>query len=192
VLRELEVGELWLGPGFHRDAMLEALAAHGMRSGSAVVIARTGAQFNGDGLSMEVLAPDEYDALLSSNDGSVVARIGEAPNRILIPGDLEANGERRLVSSGSDLMAEALVAPHHGARGSGTRSFLEAVAPRHAVISCGPDNRFGHPHPEVVERMERSGARVWRTDGDGTVLLEASASGWRVSATRRLSRTARE
>lgn len=185
VLREMEVGELWLGPGFHHDAVLVRLAEHGLRSGTAIVMARAGAEIRRGGLRLEVLAPESHDAAISSNDGSVVVRIGEQPHRLLIPGDLESAGESRLLRSGRELRAEALVAPHHGGSGSSTAPFLEAVAPRHAVISCGIDNRFGHPHPAVVRRIERGGARLLRTDRDGMVLLEASGCGWEVSATRR-------
>jgi competence protein ComEC len=185
VLRELEVGELWLGPGFHRDAVLAGLAAHGQRSGATLVLARSGAATSRGELLLEVLAPEAHDDALSSNDSSVVVRIGEAPHRLLIPGDLESAGEMRLVRSGLELRAEALVAPHHGASGSSSAPFLEKVAPRHAVVSCGFANRFGHPHPEMVRRMERGGAVLWRTDRDGMVLLEAVEGGWKLSATRR-------
>ncbi len=192
VLREMEVGELWLGPGFHRDPVLARLAARGLRSGAAVVMARAGAEIRREELLLKALAPEAHDGSLSSNDSSVVVLIGQAPHRLLIPGDLEAAGEMRLLRSGRELRAEALVAPHHGASGSGTAPFLKAVAPSHAVVSCGFGNRFGHPHTELLRRLERGGIGLWRTDRDGMVLLEAASDGWKLSATRRSARRERE
>jgi competence protein ComEC len=192
LLREIEVGELWLGPGFHRDEIQAGLAEEARRRGGAIVMAQAGAVAVRGGLRLEVLGPETEDDELSSNDRSVVVRIGQAPTRIMIPGDLEAEGERALVLSGRVLEAEAMVVPHHGASGSSSTGFLRSVNPRHAVVSCGFANRFGHPRREVVRRIEGLGARLWRTDRDGMVLLTAGEHGWEVSATRRGRRAAPE
>lgn len=92
---------------------------------------------------------------LSSNDASTVMRLDFGEISFLLTGDIEANVEQRLVATaGEKLRADVLKASHHGSRTSTTPAFLAAVAPRSVAVSAGRDNRFGHPHPEVMERLE--------------------------------------
>ncbi|MEW5935431.1 MAG: DNA internalization-related competence protein ComEC/Rec2, partial [Bacillota bacterium] len=73
---------------------------------------------------------------------------------------------------------DLLKVPHHGGPASCGEDFLRLVKPRHAVVQVGP-NPFGHPAPETLRRLERTGARVWRTDVHGAVL--ARTDGRRLS-----------
>ncbi len=93
--------------------------------------------------------------------------------RVLLTGDLEAAGERRLVKRWpvEALRAEVLKLAHHGSRSSTTGLLLTAVRPRLAIVSCGVDNRYGHPSSAVLARVAASGARVLRTDLTGAVTL---------------------
>jgi competence protein ComEC len=111
---------------------------------------------------------------------------------LLIPGDLEQAGERALLAGGGDPEAEALIVAHHGSSGGSGALFLSRVGPRHAVISCGFNNRYGHPRPDVLRRLDESGATVYRTDLDGMVLLEAGREGWKPVPTLDRRRTAAE
>jgi competence protein ComEC len=74
-----------------------------------------------------------------------------------------------LAENSTDLHAYVLKVGHHGSKNSSTQEFLDAVAPAIAIISAGEDNPCGHPSPELLERLEVSGARVLRTDRDGAV-----------------------
>ena len=69
--------------------------------------------------------------------------------------------------------------PHHGSRSSSGEAFVAAVRPEVALISVGYQNRFHHPHAEVVERYQKSGARLLRTDLDGAISVEMTADGMR-------------
>ena len=108
----------------------------------------------------------------NANNGSVVLRLDYGDVSFLLTGDVEIEAERYLASTAGDgISADVLKVGHHGSRTSTTEPFLDAVNPRSAVVSSGRDNRFGHPHPEVVERLERSvGAdQLFLTARDGTV-----------------------
>ena len=70
---------------------------------------------------------------------------------------------------GPGVHADVLKVDHHGSKNSTTQEFLDAVAPTIAITSSGEDNPYGHPSPELLERLEASGARVLRTDRDGAV-----------------------
>ncbi|MEK7541693.1 MAG: MBL fold metallo-hydrolase, partial [Patescibacteria group bacterium] len=69
---------------------------------------------------------------------------------------------------------------HHGSKTSSTEEFLKAVSPGVAVVSAGRKNRYGHPHPEVVERLKRFGIRVRRTDQEGDIRMESDGIGYRL------------
>ena len=88
----------------------------------------------------------------------------------LLTGDIEAEAEHLLVSSGQWVSADVLKVAHHGSGGSSTRAFLTAVDPVYAVISVGVENRFGHPDQAVLDRLAEPGdVTVLRTDEQGTI-----------------------
>ena len=108
----------------------------------------------------------------NANNGSLALRLDYGKVSFLLTGDIEADAERFLVASAGDrLRADVLKVAHHGSRTSTTQPFLELVNPRSAVISAGRENRFGHPHGDVMRRLESSiGAeQVFLTARDGTV-----------------------
>ncbi|MCC6643798.1 MBL fold metallo-hydrolase [Candidatus Peregrinibacteria bacterium] len=106
------------------------------------------------------------------NNSSIVFRLIYAGKRIFFSGDLEEKKERDLTQSGQRLKSEILKAGHHGSKTSSTEELLEAVKPYYAVISCGVDNKFKHPFPGTLERLNDHGVTVFRTDIDGTVEVE--------------------
>lgn len=108
----------------------------------------------------------------SANNGSLALRLDYGEVSFLLTGDIEADAERHLVAvAGDKLRADVLKVAHHGSRTSTTQSFLDAVEARSAVISAGRENRYGHPHADVLQRLESSiGAeQVFLTARDGTV-----------------------
>ncbi len=173
-----DVDELWLAPGFSHRPRLAALAERARRRGIAVVSAGRGRRSSRAGIPLAVLHPGEHDASRRANDRSIVLLAGRAPNRLLIPGDLERAGEARVLARAAPVAAEALVAGHHGARASSGGTWLDAVRPRVALVSAGAGNRFGHPHPELLTRLERRGVTVLRTDRHGLLRLTAGQAGW--------------
>ena len=126
------------------------------------------------GISLEVLNPPPlpFDGAPSDqNNNAVVLRLIHDQISFLLTSDVEAEAENYLVRQSPILKSTVLKVPHHGSRTSTTAPFLQEVQPALAVISAGPDNRFGHPHPEVVARLESTlGPRaIYRTDQDGTI-----------------------
>ena len=101
---------------------------------------------------------------------------------LLLAGDLGARGETALLERAGPVGALALKVAHHGSRFSSTAPFLERARPRLAVISVGARNPFRHPSAEALARLEAAGARVYRTDRDGAVILETDGRVLRVTA----------
>ena len=134
-----------------------------------------------DGVELHVLAPQNAGAGAKSidvNDASVVVRVVYGNARFLLTGDVFREGERWLLGSGQILDSDVLKVAHHGSDTSSSAPFLSAVSPRAAVISAGQDNRFGHPDPEVVERLEEllPASRIFRTFERGTITFETDGS----------------
>jgi competence protein ComEC len=193
VLEDLEVGELWIPVGSARDPGIRDAVAATAKRGTAVRLVGRGSRGGAGGWAIETTAPAREDKALSMNDRGLVLRL-TAPGgaRVLIPGDLERAGEERLLRSGCPLDAEVLVAGHHGANGSSTEPWLEAVRPRVVVVSAGFGNRFGHPHEEALARFRKAGAVVYRTDRDGQVRLTPRTGAWMAETTVRRGGTERE
>ncbi|HYF57677.1 MAG TPA: DNA internalization-related competence protein ComEC/Rec2 [Burkholderiaceae bacterium] len=113
----------------------------------------------------------------ATNASSCVLRIRAPGGAVLLAGDIEAAQERRLVElfGAAGLGAEVLLVPHHGSRTSSTGAFLDAVAPRRAIVQHAYRSRYGHPHPTVVARFEARGIELLRSDADGAVQLRLAA-----------------
>ncbi len=105
------------------------------------------------------------------NNNGIVMKITFGNKSMLLPADISKSVEAELVASGTDLRADILMAPHHGADTSSTAAFLKAVRPGIAVISCGPDNVFGFPHPDVLDRYAKAGIKILRIDKCGAVTI---------------------
>ena len=129
------------------------------------------------GVEVRVLHP-AAGASGSDNDRSLTLQLRYGPTTVLLPGDLEADGERTLVvAHGGALRSTILKVPHHGSRTSSSALLLDAVAPRIAVVSAGIDNRFGFPNPAVIDAYRRRGTTLLRTDRDGAVTLRITVDG---------------
>jgi competence protein ComEC len=118
----------------------------------------------------------EADAEVSENDRSLVLRMDWRGVSLLFTGDLGAAGEAAVLSRSLPLRATILKVGHHGSRLSSTEPFLDAIRPAVAVISAGRRNPFRHPAPETLHRLRAAGARVYRTDRDGAVVVETDGA----------------
>ncbi len=131
-------------------------------------------------MRVRILHPPCGQTGLSTNDASLVLRLSHGEVDLLFLGDVEAAGERRLLATAATLESEILKVPHHGSRSSSTLPLVRAVAPQVAVASLGYQNRFGFPAPEVVERYERQGVTLLRTDQAGTITVRSDGRSYRV------------
>ncbi|MBI3670928.1 MAG: DNA internalization-related competence protein ComEC/Rec2 [Acidobacteria bacterium] len=180
VLENFRVGELWVGRDVASSAfraLLEVARERGVR-----VVHHTRAEgFAWDGVAGQVLWPDTPDEVQTAkNNDSLVLRLVHGRVALLLPGDIEGPVERELAAEGVPLRAEFLKVAHHGSKTSTNTDWLAGVAPRLAAISVGETNPFGHPHPDLLERLRAADARVLRTDRDGAITVLSDGQTLRV------------
>lgn len=126
----------------------------------------------GAGVNALILAPvKQYYEV--ENNYSAVLKITYGQTSFLLMGDAEKEAEDDLLESGADLQATVLKVGHHGSNNASSKRFLAKVKPQYAVIEVGKDNPFGHPSQVVLNRLESTGAKVFRTDKNGTVYAQS-------------------
>ena len=115
-----------------------------------------------------------------TNDTSIVLRIEYGSTSFLLTGDMEKTAETDLVNSGVNLRADVLQVGHHGSSTSTGYLFLNSVLPEMAVISCGVNNKYGHPHEETLSILRDAGVNVYRTDLQGTITIGSDGQNYTV------------
>jgi beta-lactamase superfamily II metal-dependent hydrolase len=114
-----------------------------------------------------------------TNDASVVVLLDHGQNHFLFTGDIDGTIEATVVARGTPVTADVLKVAHHGSKYSSSAVFLSAVNPKEAVISVG-NNSYGHPAAETISRLLAAGARVWRTDINGTIVITSDGTTYTV------------
>lgn len=162
--------------------------AAGMETLPATVFLRTGDLLKGDGISFEVLHPDSTQKnSWDNNERSfcLLVRIqnGKREMSLLLTGDVEGKGEKALIEQLKKegiWQVDLLKCAHHGSKNATGESFLEQIDMQAAVISCGRNNRYGHPHEELMQRLAEEECVVLRTDLQGAVEVRLRGGKMRV------------
>ncbi len=173
VLERYEVEEVWMTGVAHHSSVYEMFLnlIETQNISSQIVTLGYSKIFDGV-MSLEVLFPFEnfyQEEVKDVNATSVVCRLDYQSKSFLFTGDAPIDVELEMVNEGLFLTAEILKAGHHGSRTSTSLDFLEAVNSEVAIISCGKDNRFNHPHSEVIENLELMNIETHRTDLEGRI-----------------------
>lgn len=159
------------------------------QTGAKYIPASPGQKFDlGGNASLTVLAPIQpfftKDQLRSGanepNANSVVTRLDYGDFSMLLTGDAEAETEARLMSKGANIRAKVLKVGHHGSRYASSEKFLKEGGFEAAVISDGPDNRYGHPNQDTLDRFKSLGVKIYRTDLEGEVTILTRGSGYEI------------
>lgn len=178
VINSFEIGEIYMPKVSTSTRTFENLLTAISDKGLSINTARAGVKvYSGSILEIEFLAPvsSNYDDL---NNSSAVLKISYGSNSYLFMGDAEELSEKEMIKNNHTLLdADVLKVGHHGSDSSSTYEFLSAVSPKYAVISCGVDNSYGHPHRETVDKLNKAGAEIYRTDEQGNITITCDGSG---------------
>ena len=123
--------------------------------------------------SFEILGPVDIAKVKDPNDYSVVIRLDYGETSFLFTGDAEEASEEAMLaaSPASKFKCDVLKVGHHGSDSSTSTAFLAAADPSLAIIMCGEGNEYGHPKPEILERLENAKVKVLRTDLEGSIVI---------------------
>ncbi len=121
--------------------------------------------------TITVLSPSSEAVYSNLNDYSIVCMAEYGNASVMLTGDAEKTVERELVRSSYDLSADILKCGHHGSSTSSCSEFLSAVNPSAAIITCGENNDYGHPHKETTAALDLRGIPYWRTDKQGDIVV---------------------
>lgn len=132
------------------------------------------------GVVVDILFPDQNTTGWETNEASIVAKVSYGETSFLLTGDSPSDVENHLVSLyGEQLRVNVLKLGHHGSKTSSDQNFLETVKPDIAIVSAGLGNKYGHPNPEVIERVESVNAQILETSIMGNI--ECRSDGHAVS-----------
>ena len=174
------------GDNDHAGGAASVLAAHpeaeltspGLFDLPAITFRRcvAGGQWTAGEVQFRVLSPPP-GAMSRGNNSSCVLEIQAPGVRVLLPGDLEASGEARLVRTSFRGPYDLVLSPHHGSASSSSAGFVDAARARLVAHASGFFNRWGFPRETVVARWAGAGARQWNTGASGALRFEARNGG---------------
>lgn len=142
------------------------------RKNLEITVPEPGQEYSLGDASFTILGPTR-DYADNLNDWSISLKLTYGTSSFLFTGDAESDAEADMLKSGLDLSADVYQAGHHGSSTSNSESFLNAVQPQYAVISCGAGNDYGHPHEETLNLFSSHEITCFRTDELGTIVASS-------------------
>lgn len=134
-------------------------------------------------LKLKILFPNENlreKNIENLNNTSMVVKLIYDENSFLFAADAEYEVEQILLENNTDIKADLLKVGHQGASDSSSLKFLQKVSPQIAIISVGENNKFGHPSLRVIRRLEKLGAKVFRSDQNGDIKIIANGKNYKI------------
>lgn len=175
-----EIGSVLL-PDVDNDETLEEICEKAEEKDILVKKIEPGQQVFAGNFVLTCLYPENEWTTTDKNQNSLVLECThENGTSILFTGDIEKEGEQRLLAYAKLQKINILKLPHHGSSGGTSEALLEKVQPEWAVISCGENNRYGHPHSETLERLEKAGCQWVTTAEFGAIFVQMDAEGYDV------------
>ena len=180
ILRHMPVGAVIIASEGREEYRKSMKLSPAEMSRTTFAEAREGEVFDVDGVRVEVLYAPVAEKKGTGNEVSNVYRVAYGNAAFLVTGDLVKEEEAKLLKKHPDLRCTVLKCGHHGSRTSTSDEFLKAASPKWAVFCVGKDNTFGHPHKETVEKVEKAGIEICRTDEDGAIAFYTDGKRMRV------------
>lgn len=182
VIDNFEIGKIYMPKVQSNTKTFEDVLLAIQRKGLKVSTAKAGVSLDWEpDAKVQMIAPvRDYD---DDNDMSAVLKLTFGEISFLFMGDAESKSEQDILHSEVDLKSDVLLIGHHGSKSSTTEAFLDAVQPSYGVIQVG-ENNYGHPAPEILERLNKRGVKVYRNDLHGDIVFVTDGKNIKVSHTK--------
>lgn len=163
---------LILPANYRQEVTLLEMAVMARQYGVQVVVMDAGVSIEEEKLKITCVQPSASEKQLGGNAGSMVLDIHYGTFDMLCTGDVEDGGEESLTRKLTRKQYDVLKVAHHGSKNSTSEKFLRVIKPKYALISCGKSNRYGHPHMEVIKRLEEVECEIMRTSKQGAIMIK--------------------
>ncbi len=176
ILKNYKVNEIFESGVLTNSKTYQNLREEMKKQNIPDILAKKGMRLDiGGGAFIDILFPDRDVSVWATNDGSTVARLHYGNTSIMLTGDSTMKTEKIILSENSpaQLKSTILKVGHHGSRTSTSGDFVKAVSPSYALISDNKDNNYGHPHQETLDTLTQFGAKIFRTDLLGTIIMKS-------------------
>lgn len=168
-LNQCSVDEVLCSEQAYNSKAFEDFKKYTKKQEKEIEIPKVNDEYYLGGSVIDVIGP--IDKSEDTNNNSIVLKIIYGENTFLFSADAERDEENDILDTGADLKADVLKVGHHGSSTSTTYRYLREVMPEYAIISVGKDNSYGHPHEETLSRLSDAGAKVFRTDESGNIIV---------------------
>ena len=180
----MPVKEVW-------DDKLKDLSKTAEENHTKVIIMSAGQQFaeykEDISFTLTCIGPVKNYSGENGNAASMVLDLKFDEFDMLFTGDLEGEGETQLIESGSLRKYDILKVAHHGSKNSTPEKFLEITSPSVVLISAGVKNRYGHPHQETLERLNKKNRTIYNTQHQGAIHIKTNGKDLRINVLQKVS-----
>ena len=169
VLTNFDVGEVWMTENTANSSVYEGAAEAILASDADYEEPKAGDIFDVGELTIQILHPQTLTGDL--NQDSLSAHFSYGDTAFLFTGDAYVEQEKQMIDQDMNIEADFLQLGHHGSDTSTSQSFLDEVKPTYAIYSAGEGNTYGHPHQEVLDRLDASNINTYGTDVHGNIVV---------------------
>lgn len=180
IINSFDIGNIYMPKAVSTSKTYENLLNTISQKGLKITTARAGVNIVSESnLNINIVAPNrEYSDL---NNSSAVVKITYGNRKFLFMGDAETKSENDIIS---DVSADVIKVGHHGSDTSSGQSFVNKVNPKYAIIMVGNNNQYNHPYQIIIDRWINSGAKVYRTDINGNIIVISDGNSLDINSSR--------
>lgn len=176
IISKYEIGEILMPAKTTNTKLFERTLDSIAEKNYEITIPEQGSNYEFDNGNFTIFTDQNIDWGSDINYCSLILKVEIGNTKFIFSGDADKEVEENVIEAGFDVSADVLKAGHHASRTASSDIYLEKVDPKYAVISCGTDNSYGHPHKEVIDKLNKNKIEYFRTDLSGTIIMETDGT----------------